>query len=90
MSTSIVDVKLPAVVKVGFSRVSMSVELSDGRTVIIPLAWYPKLAKASRQQLKHFEISPCGYGIHWLDIDEDLSVHGFLFPNKTPTLNVVS
>ena len=71
---------LAAIVSVRFQKDLMDVHLSDGRILSVPLAWYPRLAGAKTKQLKHFEISPGGYGIHWPDLDEDLSVYGFLFP----------
>jgi hypothetical protein len=71
---------LAAIVRVQFHKDFMDVSLSDGRILSIPLAWYPRLARATAKQLKNFEISPGGYGIHWPQIDEDLSVYGFLFP----------
>ena len=72
--------KLPSMTGVTFGDDSMSVSLSDGRIISIPLAWYPRLASANDKQLSRYEISPGGYGIHWPDLDEDLSVRGFLFP----------
>lgn len=75
-------IKLPAILKVKFTDDCMEVGLSDGRILIIPLAWYPNLANATKKQLENCEISPSGYGIHWPELDEDLSVYGFLFPNK--------
>ncbi len=75
------QVKLPSVLSLKFEKDSMQIVLSDGRTIGIPLAWYPKLASASKSHLQHFQISPAGYGIHWPDLDEDLSVYGFLFPS---------
>ena len=53
------------------------VDLMDGRTIAVPLAWYPRLANASPQQRSHWELAG-GYGIHWPDIDEDLSTEGLL------------
>ena len=77
---------LPSILEVHFSKDLMTVNLSDGRILSLPLAWYPKLAEATPKQLKHLEISPSGYGIHWPDLDEDLSVYGFLFPNRDPRI----
>ena len=54
----------------------MNVELSDGRTLGVPLTWFPRLLHASRQQLENCELSP--YGLHWEDLDEDISVAGLL------------
>lgn len=71
---------LPAILKVTFEKDYMEVSLSDGRILSVPLAWYPRLSGASKSQLKNYEISPSGYGIHWPSLDEDLSVKGFLFP----------
>jgi hypothetical protein len=54
------------------------VSLIDGRTISIPIVWYPKLANATPEQRANFEILGHGEGIHWPDIDEDLSVKGLL------------
>ena len=70
----------PSIHAVRFAKDSMSVSLSDGRIVSVPIAWYPRLALAHSKQLKKFKISPSGYGIHWPELGEDLSVCGFLFP----------
>lgn len=57
---------------------SLSVALMDGRTIIVPLVWYPKLLNASNAQRRNWKISAGGYGIHWPDVDEDLSTEGLL------------
>lgn len=57
---------------------SLIVDLMDGRTISVPLAWYPRLAKASAAERAVWEIAGGGYGIHWPDIDEDLSTEGLL------------
>ena len=81
MNTSIAEqIKVPGIVTVTFSDEAMTVSLTDGRIISIPLAWYPRLSEANRKQLENYEISPSGYGIHWPDLDEDLSVLGFLLP----------
>jgi len=61
-----------------FTRNSLVVDLMDGRTIAVPLAWYPKLLKATQKQKSHWEICGGGFGIHWPDIDEDLSTEGLL------------
>ena len=53
------------------------VELTDGRTVISPLAWYPRLLHATKAQRSHWKLLGKGVGIHWPDVDEDLSVDGW-------------
>lgn len=57
---------------------TLSVDLIDGRTIIVPLAWYPRLCEASPEQRGNWRISGAGYGIHWPDMDEDLSTAGLL------------
>ncbi|MBA3049456.1 MAG: DUF2442 domain-containing protein [Alphaproteobacteria bacterium] len=54
------------------------VELMDGRAIAAPLAWYPRLANATAEQRSNWKISGAGLGIHWPDIDEDLSTEGLL------------
>jgi Protein of unknown function (DUF2442) len=66
------------VADVAFSADSLSVALKDGRTISVPLAWHPKLLHASEEQRKKWTISGAGYGIHWPDLDEDLSTEGLL------------
>jgi hypothetical protein len=56
----------------------LSVDLMDGRTISVPLVWYPRLFNASTKQRANWRISGGGYGIHWPDIDEDLSTEGLL------------
>ena len=57
---------------------TLSVDLMDGRTITVPLVWYPRLANATPDQLARWEIAGAGYGIHWPDLDEDLSTEGLL------------
>lgn len=56
----------------------LSVDLMDGRTISVPLVWYPRLADATPEQRAHWDICGGGYGIHWPDLDEDLSTEGLL------------
>ena len=62
--------------KVWFDEASLWVELSDARTIGVPLAWFPRLLEASPAQREAFELS--AFGIHWEDLDEDISVQGLL------------
>ena len=57
---------------------AISVDLYDGRTITVPLAWYPRLLHATPSQRENWRISGAGYGIHWPDVDEDLSAQGLL------------
>lgn len=66
------------VLDVRFDDHSLIVDLMDGRTISAPLAWYPRLADATPEQRAHWEKCGGGYGIHWPDVDEDLSTEGLL------------
>ena len=57
---------------------ALSVALMDGRTISVPLAWFPRLMDASPAQRANWEIAGAGYGIHWPDVDENLSTEGLL------------
>ncbi len=63
---------------VEFTGDALSVALMDGRTINVPLVWYPKLLSASEKERKNWQIRGGGYGIHWPDLDEDLSSEGLL------------
>jgi hypothetical protein len=63
---------------VRISEDALTVDLADGRTISVPLAWYPKLLNATAEQRANWRLAGGGYGIHWPDIDEDLSTAGLL------------
>ena len=67
------------------TRDAISVDLMDGRTISVPFAWYPRLAKATPAQRARWEIAGGGYGIHWPEIDEDLSTEGLLRGAPAPS-----
>ena len=69
---------------VHFTNDTMSVDLMDGRTITVPLVWYSKLLNASPKQRSNWEPCGGGYGIHWPDIDEDLSTEGLLRGSPAP------
>ncbi len=66
------------VLDVRFDDHRLIVDLMDGRTISVPLSWYPRLANATPEQRAHWEKCGGGYGIHWPDVDEDLSTEGLL------------
>ena len=66
------------VAEVTFTDETLSVAMKDGRTITVPLAWYPKLLHATPAQRSNWKIAGGGYGIHWSEIDEDLSTEGLL------------
>jgi len=61
-----------------FREKTISVDLMDGRTITVPLVWYPRLLNATTEQRSPWEICGGGFGIHWEEIDEDLSTEGLL------------
>ena len=61
-----------------FTEETISVDLMDGRTITVPLVWYPRLFNATPEQIAKWEICGGGYGIHLEEIDEDLSTEGML------------
>ena len=77
-----VDTGEALAVDVSCSDVSLTVVLDDGRTVSVPLVWFPRLLAATRQQRKHWEPIGGGIGIHWDAIDEDISVASLLQPER--------
>lgn len=78
MSTSAVEIEISFVENVTVSDDTLTVDLSDGRSISVPLAWYPRLSHASLAERKHWHLIGRGVGIHWEDIDEDISVEGLL------------
>jgi hypothetical protein len=68
-----------------FTRDSLVVDLFDGRTISVPLIWYPKLQKATPRQRSNWTVCGGGHGIHWPEIDEDLSTEGLLRGDPAPT-----
>jgi Protein of unknown function (DUF2442) len=77
MGTLAVELR-PLAHSVNFTEDSMNVDLLDGRTISVPIAWFPTLSKASQSQKENWELLGDGEGIHWPEIDEDLSVSGLL------------
>jgi Protein of unknown function (DUF2442) len=69
---------------VSVTQDELIVGLMDGRTISVPLAWYPRLAGATKEQRARWEICGAGYGIHWPDVDEDLDTEGLLLGQRAP------
>lgn len=63
---------------VDFTEDTISVDLMDGRTIIVPLLWYPRLFNGTIEQRAKWQVCGGGYGIHWEELDEDLSTEGML------------
>ncbi len=73
-----VELLVPNAEKVNITKDTLTVDLSDGRTISVPLAWFPRLLHATNQGRKHWRLIGKGQGIHWEGIDEDISVEGLL------------
>jgi len=78
MSISAVEIEIPLAQTVRATQDTLHVELSDGRTISVPLAWYPRLLLATSEERKHWRLIGKGRGIHWEALDEDISVEGLL------------
>jgi hypothetical protein len=78
MSISAVEIEVPTAESVAITEDTLTVDLSDGRTVSVPLAWFPRLLHASPQERKNWRLIGKGQGIHWVVLDEDVSVEGLL------------
>jgi hypothetical protein len=78
MSSSVVEIEEARAQRVTVSEDSLTVDLVDGRTIIVPLVWYPRLWHGTPAERDSFEIIGDGALIHWPELDEDLSVSGLL------------
>lgn len=81
--SAVVTLALPRIIKVWVTDDTLSVDLEDGRTIAVPIAWYPRLAHGTPEERKNFQISGAGYGIHWPELDEDIGVEGLLLGKKS-------
>ena len=73
-----------------FTEETISVDLIDGRTITVPLVWYPRLLNATPEQRTKWEICGGGYGLHWEAIDEDLSTEGMLRGAPAPKASALT
>jgi len=78
MSILTIDVSVPAAKGVDVTEDTLTVELADGRSISVPLAWYPRLAHATPGERCNWRLIGGGEGVHWPDLDEDISVEGLL------------
>ena len=76
------------VLDVQFTDDTISVSLRDGRVITVPLVWYPRLLDATAAQCNNWKIAGGGYGIHWPEIDEDLSSEGLLRGAPAPRASI--
>jgi hypothetical protein len=78
MSSSTVDNQVVTAVNVRADDDVLTVELSDGRVLLVPVAWYPRLSHGTVKERNNWRLIGAGRGIHWPDLDEDISVEGLL------------
>ena len=78
MIVSTIDVSLPEAETISVSEDTLTSELSDGRTISVPLIWYPRLIHGTVRERNNWRLIGGGQGIHWPDLDEDISVESLL------------
>jgi hypothetical protein len=74
---------LPRIMEVHITDDTLSVDLEDGRTIAVPVGWYPRLAHARPEERANYQLSGAGRGIHWPDLDEDIGVEGLLWGKQS-------
>lgn len=78
MAISATEVLVPRATGLSVTDDALSVDLDDGRTVVVPLGWFPRLAQAHASERENWRLIGGGRGIHWPDIEEDLSVESLI------------
>jgi len=78
MSSSVIEMHMTVVQHVAVTEDSLVIDLVDGRTVSVPLAWYPRLLHGQPEERNHWRMIGQGEGIHWPDLDEDIRVENIL------------
>jgi hypothetical protein len=78
MSILAFEIEIPYAMEIKVTGDTLTVDLSDGRTISVPLGWFPRLEHANPKERSNWRLIGKGQGIHWEDIDEDISVEGLL------------
>jgi hypothetical protein len=78
LTVSTIEIDVPLAVDVSVSEDTLSIDLRDGRSILVPLNWYPRLANSSAEERGNWRLIGRGEGIHWEDLDEDISLIGLL------------
>ena len=78
MTTSAVEPAVASAMTIAVTEDTLTAELMDGRTISVPLGWYPRLVHATPEERNNWEIHAGGQHLHWPDLDEDISVTGLL------------
>jgi hypothetical protein len=74
---------IPRAVNVNVTDDTIQVDLEDGRTISVPIGWFPRLAYGTPEERANFQIRSAGHGIHWPDLDEDIGIEGLLLGKKS-------
>lgn len=83
MLSAMIKFPLPRIIKVTVTDDTLSVDLEDGRTVSVPIGWYPRLAHGTGAERANVQIAGAGFGLHWPDLDEDIGVEGLLLGKRS-------
>jgi hypothetical protein len=83
MSTSVPETATPAITQVTITDDTIAVDLSDGRSISAPLAWYPRLLHGREEERNHWRLIGRGGGVHWPDLDEDISVENLILGQRS-------
>ncbi len=83
MYVSTTELSVPDAMTIVVTEDKITAELSDGRTISVPLSWYPRLVHATPKERNNWEMIGGGQGIHWPDLDEDISIEGLLAGRKS-------
>ena len=78
MTISALEIGIPYATDVHVTDDTLTVDLSDGRSISVPISWFPRLVQATESERKNWRLIGKGHGIHWEDVDEDISVEGLL------------
>lgn len=78
MNTLAIEISKSLIERVSFTEDSLIVDLSDGRTITLPLAWYPRLTHATYKERENWRVIGRGEGIHWPELDEDISIENII------------
>ncbi len=73
----------PRAIQVTVTDDTIAVDLEDGRTIAVPIGWFPRLAYGTAAERAHAQIAGAGFGVHWPDLDEDIGVEGLLLGKKS-------
>jgi len=78
MNTLAVEIRMSEALNVLLTDDTLSVDLSDGRSISVPIAWFPRLLHSTEQKRNNWRLIGRGQGIHWEDLDEDISIEGLI------------